>query len=130
MRDLYSLKPGLAVLGRGWRTLLGRWTALLDSSEAASRASFSVTHHHRSAMADLARLLRRVREENDLAQEEVAHRAEVAVFTYSSLERANTSKTVPNPTILTVISVFRALGLDNQGNPVGDAHVMTTPMRG
>lgn len=68
--------------------------------------------YHRSAVQGLARELRIVRLEQGLSQERVAFEAGIAVPTYANLERCYPwSARLDNPTLDTLLRVFRALGV-------------------
>ncbi|MEV8241969.1 helix-turn-helix transcriptional regulator [Microbacterium testaceum] len=67
---------------------------------------------YRHAVRSLGALLLQTRLSRGLSQEDVAHRAHISVHTYASLERLRSrSGSLPNPTLETLLRVFRALDL-------------------
>ncbi|MFB9644980.1 helix-turn-helix domain-containing protein [Microbacterium terregens] len=61
-----------------------------------------------AAAFSLAQWLRGVRDRRGMSQESVAHSADLAVSTYSRLERSTLSKKTANPTLATFVrSVWR-----------------------
>ncbi len=65
-----------------------------------------------AVMVEMGEDLRKQPESRGLTQEQVAHSAEIAVHTYSSLERGlSPSGGVANPTIDTLRRVLHALGI-------------------
>lgn len=62
--------------------------------------------------AQLGEALRAIRIQRGLTQEEVALEAGIAVFTYGNLERGRSRSGVENPTLDTLLRVFRALDVE------------------
>jgi transcriptional regulator with XRE-family HTH domain len=61
------------------------------------------------ALDQLASYLKSARTGLGLSQEHVAHRAGISVFTYASLERgSNNLRSLPNPTLETLLKIFWA----------------------
>lgn len=70
------------------------------------------------AIRAIGALLSRTRLAQGLSQEDVAHRAQISVHTYASLERLRSrSGSLPNPTLETLVRVFRALDLPLDPSP-------------
>ena len=87
-----------------------------------------------AAAFSLAQWLRGVRDRRGMSQESVAHSADLAVSTYSRLERSTLSKKTANPTLATFVRICVALGvtvdeLGELADPCATSPSGPTPLR-